>query len=656
MRLAEVPVVPVDGTSEYPSVCVLMKLWDILTAESLSFPDVTAEVQTLLKRLAKKTGLDECFNRELWPEFCFFARIKPDKTLLPVRAFYNGVTQNISNNFLSSDKEIWVAGPDLVAHVIRTGNAPRILEAIRVVPRGKQKGMRPVKFRGQIEIDPYQHDMFKRVIELRKSPTTSKDDAYALKSFANAMYGFFAEVNPENVRPVHVKVFSGSKSYITQHKMERVEKHGRWYTPYLSSLITAGGRLCLGLIEECVTRAGSTYLYADTDALGICASARGGALDHVPGCKEAGVKALTWKQVDEITDKFERLNPYDKEIVPNLRFLNLTDDNYTDKTKTQRRSLLGMSISAKRYVLYERNGETITIINPKAHGLGYLYQPADSPDDWHDDHEAPNWIFDTWEYLLRKVLGLNPISLPWLKYPLMMRETVTTCNLLKDLSHVRDNEEFPFDGFRPFNFFMRPMLRKDGVNVDCFESLVAPLETDARKWPTVRCYDTNIDSDRSYRISTNIMDAAIPIPVVKDFETMLGEYLRHPEAKSLGPNGEPCTGRTRGLLQRMHVIAGEIIPIGKETPRGLEEGDEPNEVMEFQTLRYDRNKPAKELAKPSEHLIRQIKKIGIRPLVRFGRSERILEKICRREQVRSEVLRSYEQEIQKYKSSLELHQ
>src|SRR5260370_35602000 len=106
MRLAEVPVVPVDGTSEYPSVCVLMNLWDILTAESLSFPDVTAEVQTLLKRLAKKTGIDECFNRELGPEFCFFARIKPDKTLLPVCAFYTGVTQSLSNDFRSSAKEL----------------------------------------------------------------------------------------------------------------------------------------------------------------------------------------------------------------------------------------------------------------------------------------------------------------------------------------------------------------------------------------------------------------------------------------------------------------------------------------------------------------------------------------------------------------------
>ncbi len=72
--------------------------------------------------------------------------------------------------------------------------------------------------------------------------------------------------------------------------------------------------------------------------------------------------------------------------------------------------------------------------------------------------------------------------------------------------------------------------------------------------------------------------------------------------------------------------------------------------------RPDRKKSSEELAKTNEHLIRQIKKIGIRPLVRFGRGKRILEKIGHRNPVRFEVLRSYEQKVQEYKSSLELHQ
>ena len=63
-----------------------------------------------------------------------------------------------------------------------------------------------------------------------------------------------------------------------------------------------------------------------------------------------------------------------------------------------------------------------------------------------------------------------------------------------------------------------------------------------------------------------------------------------------------------------------------------------------------------DMAVADENLIRQIKKIGIWPLVRFGCGERILAKICRRKPLRFEVLWSYEQKVQEYKSSLELHQ
>ena len=45
------------------------------------------------------------------------------------------------------------------------------------------------------------------------------------------------------------------------------------------------------------------------------------------------------------------------------------------------------------------------------------------------------------------------------------------------------------------------------------------------------------------------------------------KYAAHPEAKALGPDGEPCRRGTVGLLQRRPVIAGEIKLIGKESNR-----------------------------------------------------------------------------------------
>ncbi len=655
IRLCEVPVVPVDLTSEYPSVCVLLGLFDILTAEHLEFPDATSEAQKLLDEIT----LDDCFNRNRWKEFGFFARIKPDACLLPVRKMYNGITENVGNNFLSANpenpQEQWVAGLDLIAAKIRTGKVPHILEAFRVVPVGKQKGMKPIKLRGMIEINPYTDDLFKRVIELRKQNSSNAELAYWLKIFANSMYGFFAEVNPEEVRPLRVRVYKG-KDASYPHDPERkpgyktvtIEKQGTWYAPYLASLITSGGRLLLAMIEESVTRANGTYLYGDTDALGIVASEHGGSLDHVPGCAEKHVRALKWTEVDEIVSRFDDVNPYDPTAVPHL--LSLTGDNWTDKTKTKRRHLLGMSISAKRYALYERQGSNITIVNAKAHGLGYLLPPVASPKGWEDDHEIPKWIFDTWEWIVRKVLKLLQIDLPWLKYPCMMREVVTTCNLLRNLHQ--------WENFRPFNFFMRPILRKHNCgDGESMLSLVCPFEKDSSRWSHAICFNTADPSDKNeYNITTNLRDTIVnpwQHIWVKDFETLLSDYICHPESKSLGPDGQRCTGRTVGLLERDHVIAGEIIRIGKEGPRGLEEGDEPTEVMEFESQEYTEPKKTKkhpDMVQPTIGHVQQLRKIGYRKLIQTGCSRKFLNKIRSRSFVREVALRDFERAVRECKS------
>jgi len=80
------------------------------------------------------------------------------------------------------------------------------------------------------------------------------------------------------------------------------------------------------MLEVEVTRAAGAYLYCDTDSLAIVASKGGGTL-HIPGAHDKHI--LTWDEVDRITAKFQTLNPYDPDEVPEL--LNLTDDNYVCK-------------------------------------------------------------------------------------------------------------------------------------------------------------------------------------------------------------------------------------------------------------------------------------------------------------------------------------
>ena len=52
-------------------------------------------------------------------EFNFFALIEPDDDILPIRTVYDGVTQNIGNNHLTSKTPLWFAGCDVIASAIR---------------------------------------------------------------------------------------------------------------------------------------------------------------------------------------------------------------------------------------------------------------------------------------------------------------------------------------------------------------------------------------------------------------------------------------------------------------------------------------------------------------------------------------------------------
>jgi len=497
IRHEAVPVVPVDFTSEYPSCCANLGLFKFLTAKRLKFVDDTATIQRFVANITR----EQCFKRETWHDLNFVARVIPDGDILPVRTVYDGQSHNIGNNYLHPNPvhpdPIYMAGPDLVAAVIQQpGKFPKIEQAFRIVPSGKQPGMRAVRLRGKVLIDPNDDsvDLFTKVIEDRKRNKDDADLYYWLKILANSIYGFFVELIPEHFQqPKKVMVFSGDQSFLDSSAV--IERRGKWFAPFLAALITSAGRLLLALLEAEVTRAKGTYLYCDTDSLAIVASKKGSQL-RIPGAQ--GKHILTLNEVDDITAKFQALNPYNPNEVPDL--LNLTDDNYVctcshelktehDETgvcavrgckckakKKVRRQLWGVGIAAKRYALFEkvldRRGKLtdIKIVNPKAHGIGFLYPPKDNPKDWKKD--APLWVYEMWDYIVRGFLGL-PRELPaWASLPQMMRFSVSTWNVLKMLGMwesarpqnfmfmVMTSEAFSFD----FDFDNKPSKKTNG---DC---------------------------------------------------------------------------------------------------------------------------------------------------------------------------------------------
>jgi hypothetical protein len=560
-----------------------------------------------------------------------------------VRTVYDGVTQNIGNNYLKADVPVWFAGPDLIASILQNnGKVPHVLKAVRIVPHGKQTGMESVSLRGSmVKIDPYHDDLFRKLIEQRRLHKAGKALYYWLKILANSIYGFFGELNPDTLsKKVPIHVFSGEKNVPDVSNV--IENPGGWFFPPLASLITAGGRLLLAMTEACVREKKGSYLFCDTDSLAVVSSKDGGPL-RIPGSE--GLRILSWDEVQNIVDRFESLNPYDRQIVKGS-ILNLVDANYVDSDdKKPRRQLYGYSISAKRYALYEKIGDTdIKIVDPKAHGIGFLYPPKDSPKKWKED--VALWIYEMWDYIVRGVLKLKRKAPSWLDIPQMMRLTITTHNVLDRLGD--------WEVARPYNFLLMPMV--DPLFGYAFDRprnqkimLVTAFSSKQKRWFNLECI--NIYGGKKYRMMNSNKEKNPPHNVVlpSQFGRLLIEYQEHPEAKSLAPDGSQCKSDTTGLLGRAHIVAGELRYIGKESDHKWGEGDDIS-AREFKITEFGRSK----MVVASEEVKKDIKNIGINKCARESKFDRknFIRKLVRDIPVKRNSYTEFERWLQGYKSQM----
>lgn len=346
IRKVAVPVVYLDFLSMYPTVNSLMGLWRFHIAERMEFQEVTDHVQELLER----TTADDWFDRALWGELRTLVELQPEGDILPVRARYEDGRQSwqIGVNPLWGDAR-WYTLADAVGSKLFSGRAPRILRAITFRPEGVLDGLRSVRLRGEMLIDPVTDDPIRRVIEERVRLDYRQDlTEYErerlrlfLKVFANGTaYGILAEMNRQDGVESWVQVYAGDGSFPT--RATAPERPGGFSFPPISAFIAGGARLMLALLEHEVTGRGGTYAICDTDSMAIVAS------EH--SVLGAPIPQLSWEDVEQVRHRFDTLNPYDPSLVDSI--LKLEKENFDEGL---RRQLWCYAISAKRYALYFRN-------------------------------------------------------------------------------------------------------------------------------------------------------------------------------------------------------------------------------------------------------------------------------------------------------------
>ena len=566
IRLSEVPVVYTDLSSMYPTVFSLGGLWSTVIADRLHVQIVTREVRELLGSVDREALLDPAIWRRLALVFC---RIRPGGQLLPIRAEYAANGWQIGLNYLdSAPGEMVFTLADLVANAILGGPSAEVIEAFRIVPTGVQEALEPVAFRGKVQIDPHNENLFTRLVEERHRamedealPTDEREAlAGALKTMANAAsYGIWAEMRdePSVVGGVEVDV-AGLRRFAC--RVSRPEKAGEFCFPPLAATVTGLARLLLALLQSETEARGGTYLACDTDSLIAVASRMGGEISLRDG---TSIHALSWREVDMIRERLNRLNPYDSRLIPDLVKLereNLADLGDGKIDPGQRVELYGVAISAKRFVLYEHAGVAEVKLRKRSrHGLGALLSPTGRRAD-------ASWIDEVWERIIARTRGIAEAREPaWYRLPALSQVSATSAGVLRTFAEFNAGRPYA-EQVKPANFLLLahddPLVALPAGLDRGRLTLIAPFSSEPDEW--LRLGYRNRFGGRPIAITTRPEGSAGAVRV-KTFGDVIDRYANHPEAKSAGSDGEPCRRATVGLLHRLHLCGSRMRHIGKES-------------------------------------------------------------------------------------------
>jgi len=412
-RVSPTLVTVLDFTSQYPSLNLLLGLYDFLIAEKIEYLDDTENVKKLLDDIT----LDSLRDPNTWKQLNVLIEIEPDDDLLSVRAEYNKDAFTVGLNHITHNESLYYRLPSIILSKLVTGKTPKIKKAIRFIPVGKQKTLKKATILG-IEIDPNVDNIFRILVQERhRCKKTGDKKEKCIKIIANSTsYGIYMELNREE-KNSDLIVYSGNQVF---PKNKRFEKEGKYYHPLIATFVTDGAKLLLGLIDCILKQYGNDQVtfYTDTDS--------------------AFISPQYSKSVIEF---FDSLNPY---------------NNVNHLLKTVEENIWFYGISAKRYVLYDmdKNGNFVIKDDEKGdenyslHGLGHLSNPFGK--------DTKHWQKEIWLDILRlqyKKISDNEFLDKYKNFYAVAKFTVSTARLMKRFRVLNKGKSYN-DKIKPFNFFL----------------------------------------------------------------------------------------------------------------------------------------------------------------------------------------------------------
>jgi DNA polymerase family B len=567
-----------DFLSMYPTVCTLMGLWRFVIAQGMEWSDATENIRSLVNSIS----LDDLQRRQFWPLLTTLVRVSPNADIFPVRTKYDGKSQTIGLNYLTSETPLWFTLADVIAAKLLGGKSPEILEAIIFSPKKPQSGLKAISIAGNSDycVDPATDDFFKRLIDLRttikaKLKNTSALNAEALNSEQQALkilanstsYGIFVEMNIADLdAPEKLACYGPSGKAFSVESM-KIEEPGKFFHPLLATLITGAARLMLAIAESLCIAGGLDWAFCDTDSLAIA--------------KPDGMcEAEFFERAQFVCEWFSHLNPYEKKgSIFKIEDANFPIMSCAGGPKFE--PLYSLCISSKRYALFNvgKFGEII-IRKASAHGLGQYLAP-------YEDEDAPGsipppsaplanigvdrWQYDLWREIIRAALDGHPDQVgvsyhEGLSRAAASRYGATTPTLLKWFKSFNHERAYA-DQVKPFNFLNAFQARLQLGLSDADQSVISKRGR-PRKQSAVRPvapFDKDMRKAAQFAFDRET-GSAVRANTLATYAEALAQYHLRPEAKFL--NGDFFD---RGRTERRHVVALQILHIGKEANKWEEQ-------------------------------------------------------------------------------------
>jgi hypothetical protein len=195
----------------------------------------------------------------------------------------------------------------------------------------------------------------------------------------------------------------------------------------------------------------------------------------------------------------------------------------------------------------------------------------------------------------------------WIRLPAMMKMRMSTPHYLNQLKGKAS----------PFGFVLHPRTREH-----LKLTLLTPFSKDRNSWAHSLCINTRDGQ-------TRCLDELSRADVITLGDVLCG-YLKHPETKSLGPDGLKCKEHTRGLLHRITIHGGVQHCIGKEISRYEQGKSDFIENIDDDCIHYDGGRVT-----ANESLIAEISARGLRQTTRdTGLDRKTIRAVLNRKKVK----------------------